>query len=677
MAAQLEDKSQQFPEIAGYRLMRVLGEGGMSTVYLAQQQSLGRHVAIKVIRPDAVADEVGRRRFENEARTIARLEHPHIVRIHEVGHTKQGLAYYVMPVLPRGHVNKRKLTDDESRVRDILQALLGALGYAHSRGIVHRDVKAENVLFDEADRPMLTDFGIALRRGFGSRVTSAGLAVGSTAYMSPEQARGIDVDHRTDLYSLGVLAWEILTGALPYQTDDALSMALKHVQDPIPRLPSHLRQWQKFFDRALAKTPIERFTDAAEMLEAMHEVPHAEHQPMRVALARIRAWFGPKQIAAAVLLGAGAITAWMLLPEPEPPPLAAFSVEAPADEAPAATLAPGVVVPESGPDLSEAMLRPPPESDAQKFITAAEKQLKQGRLIAPAGNNAYDNLMTAWSADPSHAQLPDLNAKLVGLLANEALQQVRRGEDGPAADRISRVQRLAERDRSRSEPTLTKLRRDVGQELDKRMQEAEGNYDRDAARRVVASARTLNTDAGRIAALQTRAEKIPQPGDRVDSPVGALTLTQVGGSLVGIAQVPVTRAAYAEFVRATKRPESLCRERASPLRLLAPRTWQSPGFEQSDAQAVVCISWQDANAFASWQSQRSGQRLRLPSASEAQALSRGGSGKQVAEWVSDCGPAGCDRRLASGRTWRGATGSRPLDANRGYDDVGFRLVREL
>src|SRR5690606_26019051 len=265
------------PEIAGYRLTRVLGEGGMSTVYLGTQLSLGREVAIKLMRPEALADEVSRRRFENEARTIARLEHPHIVGIHEVGRTSDGLPWYSMPCLPRGHVGQRDLTGDPQRVVEILRALLSALTFAHARGVVHRDVKAENVLFDEADRPLLADFGIALRRGHGTRVTMTGLAVGSTAYMAPEQARGEQVDHRADLYGVGVLAWEMLTGELPYKADDALAMAIQHAQKPIPKLPPQLRHWQRFMERALAKSPRKRFHDAAQMLAALEQVPLSTH----------------------------------------------------------------------------------------------------------------------------------------------------------------------------------------------------------------------------------------------------------------------------------------------------------------------------------------------------------------------------------------------------------------
>ena len=416
------------PEIPGYRLLRILGHGGMSTVYLGQQLSLGREVAIKVMRQEVATDEIGRRRFENEARTIARLDHPHIVRIHEVGRTEEGQPFYVMPVFPRGHLGRRNLTRDESRVREIVEVLLSALAYAHGRGVVHRDVKAENVLFDEAERPMLTDFGIALRRGYGARVTTAGVAVGSTAYMAPEQARGGDVDLRADLYSLGVLTWEMLTGSLPYRAHDGLSMALKHVQDPIPRLPAHLAQWQRFFDRALAKSPGERFPDAQDMLDAMRAVPHAQKQPLRAALARLRSRTGPRQIAigavlAAVLVGGIALLARLDERNAQRRLSETASSTTPAvatTPATAAALDPTLGAPEADP--SESLLRAAPESAAQGFIDAAKRQLQQKRLVSPAGDNAYDSVMTAWQTDPSHVGLQDTSGRVFSALVDEVEQ---------------------------------------------------------------------------------------------------------------------------------------------------------------------------------------------------------------------------------------------------------------
>lgn len=161
------------PQIDGYRMLRPLGRGGMAVVYLAVQLSLDREVAIKVMALEASVDAERAERFEREARIIARLEHPSIVGIHEVGRTVDGRPYYVMPYLARGDLAQRDLSADEDQVIDVLAALLDALGYAHARGIVHRDVKPENVLFDSGGRPQLADFGIALSSAASMRVSPA------------------------------------------------------------------------------------------------------------------------------------------------------------------------------------------------------------------------------------------------------------------------------------------------------------------------------------------------------------------------------------------------------------------------------------------------------------------------------------------------------------------------
>jgi serine/threonine protein kinase len=667
------------PEVAGYKMLRVLGKGGMSTVYLAQQLSLGREVAIKVMLPEALADETGRRRFENEARTIARLDHPHIVKIHEVGRTTEGLPYYVMAVLRRGHVGKRHLALDESKVRSIMKALLSALGYAHSRGVIHRDVKAENVLFDETDRAMLTDFGIALRRGYGSRVTTDGVAVGSTAYMSPEQARGVEVDLRADLYSLAVLCWEMLAGSLPYQATDALSMALKHVQDPVPRLPPELGHWQRFFDRALAKAPIDRFLDAQSMLEAMNQVPHAQRQPMRAAIARIASKFTTRQwLAAAASVAAIAIAGATMLPKSQQTSWSDISERlgtASPEALPDRGIDPTLGAPE--PDPTHALLRAAPESAAQPHIAAAEEFIRQKRLASPAGQCAYDSMMTAWSTDPSHPSLSPLTTKLVDAISVEALRQLRQGSYANAKNMIDRAERLSQRNDGLDSPRLAELRKDMSATLAERMKQAQQRADRKDAKAIIVAAKSMNLPQVQVASLQSKSTKVAQPGDRIGSPSGEMTLTLANGKTLAISRAPVSRDSYADFAKSTQRPAALCRERASLLRVLAPRSWEAPGFEQSGGQSVVCVSWQDAEAYARWQSNRSKHRYRLPTAAEAQAIAKAQNGKAVAEWLNDCG-VNCNRRLTHGMSWRATAASgRALDATRGYDDVGFRLVREL
>jgi tRNA A-37 threonylcarbamoyl transferase component Bud32 len=668
--------SAPMPEIPGYVLSRVVGDGGMSTVYLGEQQSLGREVAIKVMLPEALADEVSRRRFENEARTIARLEHPHIVGIFEVGRTRTGLPYYAMPYLARGHLGQREFAQDghengHGRVRAILHALLSALDYAHARGVVHRDVKAENVLFDEAERPLLADFGIALRRGFGPRVTTAGMAVGSTAYMAPEQARGEEVDARADLYSVGVLAWEMLTGKLPYMAGDALSMAVMHAQDPIPRLPRPLRHWQRFLDKALSKSPAQRFRNAQQMREALDRVPQRSGQPLLRAHERIRRGIGhvrrwPRGAWIAVLL-VGAAGLGVALRHGGNSGDGFFRVPG-GDRSASAQSGPGTIG-----DISDPMLRPLPVSAAERWISAAEQQLRERNLTAPKDGNAYDSLLAAWKADAAHPRLPAATAALITAFADEAERRIRAGDTTRARDYVDRAPQLAAAAPRGDEAAMAQLHARVAKALGAEVDEAAARFDRADALRIADSAAALGLDAAGAAALAARARAIPQAGDAVPGSPG-LQLVKSGDGMIAASRNEVSRADYARFAAATGRAAALCRERLSPLRIVKPISWREPGFRQSPGQPVVCVSWSDADAYARWMSQRTGYRYRLPSTAEARALPSAGGSKPVSEWLRECS-GGCSERMTGGRSWRGAPA--PRDAARGYDDIGFRLVREL
>lgn len=670
-----QDTGHELPQIRGYKLLRVIGHGGMSTVYLAEQESLGRKVAVKVMLPEALADEVGRRRFENEARTIARLDHPHIVDIFEVGRTLDGLPYYAMPYLPRGHLGTRIARHgrlDEARTLVILRALLDALDYAHVRGVVHRDVKAENVLFDDAERPQLADFGIALRRGSNPRVTSAGLAVGSTAYMPPEQARGEEVDSRADLYSVGVLAWEMLTGELPYKAGDALSMAMQHAQKPIPRLPVRLRHWQPFMDKALAKQPQSRFRSAQQMLEALEQIERGAFTPGALLAGLARAGERLRRLpywawATGVVLTL-TVVAWAVIWAPSEED-GFFRIATPDDAAPAA-LPPAE-------DPIEKMLRPPPESPAQRWISAAERQLAARRLIAPADDNAVASAVEAWRADPQHERMDETLAAVMQALGEQMARRLREGDAARARDYLVRARELAAQTAPLGPPLLAKLRPQAAQALAARVADAERRAAREQALAAAALAEEFAGDAALARSLRARAEKIAQPGQRIaDDPAGTV-VARVGERTLAAMPRPVTRGEYARFAQATGRPAALCRERLSLLRVVAPRDWRNPGFALTDAGPAVCVSWADAEAYARWFSSTSGREYRLPSGAERRALPPlASAGRAVAEWTSDCAP-GCRQRYAAGSSWRGASGARALDPARGYDDVGFRLVREL
>lgn len=260
-------------QVPGYLIKQEVGIGGMASVYLAVQTSLEREVALKVMNPSMVSDPSFSRRFMQEARTLASLAHPNIVAVYDVGITEEKLHYFSMQHLPNGDFLRRiQLGTPESEVVRVLAGVARALGYAHQRGFVHRDVAPGNVLFDINDNPVLTDFGIARAVTKTSRITNAGVSVGTSHYMSPEQARGGDVDGRSDIYSLGALAFEAITGSPPYNGDDGFAIAYAHVFEPVPKVPPEKAHWQPLIDRAMAKDPTERFQNTEELLAELSRV---------------------------------------------------------------------------------------------------------------------------------------------------------------------------------------------------------------------------------------------------------------------------------------------------------------------------------------------------------------------------------------------------------------------
>jgi serine/threonine-protein kinase len=203
-----------------YKVIRLLGRGGMGAVYLARERALDRMVAIKVLRVEA-SDTEGSERFLREARTAARLTHPNIVPLHTFGEA-EGLMYFVMGFVQGeslGEKLKREGRLDPDEVRRILADVAAALHYAHERGVVHRDIKPDNILIDdETGKPMLADFGIARSAAGGRTLTELGTTLGTPHYMSPEQAAAErDVDGRSDLYSLGVVGYQMLAGRCPFE----------------------------------------------------------------------------------------------------------------------------------------------------------------------------------------------------------------------------------------------------------------------------------------------------------------------------------------------------------------------------------------------------------------------------------------------------------------------------
>jgi serine/threonine-protein kinase len=275
-----------------YTLLEKIGSGGMATVFRARDENLDRDVAVKILHKHLADEEGFYGRFVQEARAIASLNHPNIVQVYDfnrVEHEGQPLTYMVMRyvadqtlenILKHHQANKQMIPIE--RVQRIMLDLCAALEYAHSKGMIHRDLKPSNVLVEQNDHAVLTDFGIVKLAGSSNGHTQDGTIVGTPAYMSPEQATGETLDGRSDLYALGVILFEMLTGRTPYEGDDTLSVLLKHIQMPIPSLSEYIRVNNDAYDRiimkALAKDPAARYQTAEEFASDLRAFLNTERE---------------------------------------------------------------------------------------------------------------------------------------------------------------------------------------------------------------------------------------------------------------------------------------------------------------------------------------------------------------------------------------------------------------
>lgn len=255
-------------QIPGYDIQRTLGKGGMATVFLAIQESLQRQVALKVLHADRTDvfdgpdDEYSHHeRFVNEGRIVAGLNHPHIVQIFDIGATASTM-FLAMEYVAGGDLQTRLQEPlPPHKALEVIVRIGTALAEAHAQGVVHRDVKPANILFRADGTPLLSDFGIA-KHSEDPSLTTTGHVLGSPYYISPEQADVGDVDGRADIYSLGIIFYEMLTCARPYQGLSPVKVILQHMQAPIPKLPEGFEPYQPLLDTMMAKDPDDRFPDA-------------------------------------------------------------------------------------------------------------------------------------------------------------------------------------------------------------------------------------------------------------------------------------------------------------------------------------------------------------------------------------------------------------------------------
>src|SRR5687767_2879581 len=256
-----------------YKILRRIGSGGMADVYSAEDTHLGREVALKVLHRRFAQDAEFVERFRREAKAAAGLQHPNVVGVYDRGQ-HDGTYYIAMEHLPGRTLKDIVIADaplDQMRVIDLGVQILQAAGFAHRRGVIHRDFKPHNVIVDDEGVPKVTDFGIA--RAGASEMTETGSIMGTAQYLSPEQAQGHAVTAASDLYSIGVMLYEMLTGRLPFEGESAVAIALKHLSEfpvPITQLrPDVHPALEAVVMAALAKDPAHRWQSAEDFVEGL------------------------------------------------------------------------------------------------------------------------------------------------------------------------------------------------------------------------------------------------------------------------------------------------------------------------------------------------------------------------------------------------------------------------
>ncbi|MCH8079884.1 MAG: serine/threonine protein kinase [Proteobacteria bacterium] len=261
-------------EIPGYKIQHRVGQGGMATVYLATQESLNRSVVLKILDVNGpLASETLIERFLSEGRIVATLNHPCIITIYDIGIANDSL-YISMEYIEGGDLKTRMelpITPDDAL--DFIAKIGSGLDAAHKMGVVHRDIKPGNIMFRDPDTPLITDFGIAKQTdAIDNDLTATGLFLGSPNYVSPEQADGIEIDGRADIYSLGCMFYEMLSGKKPYAAATVFDVIIQHKQAPVPVFEEGLEEFQPLLNKMMAKNREQRFEDAATMVESINKL---------------------------------------------------------------------------------------------------------------------------------------------------------------------------------------------------------------------------------------------------------------------------------------------------------------------------------------------------------------------------------------------------------------------
>lgn len=389
-------------KIPGYSIERLIGKGGMSSVYLAVQESLNRRVALKVMKK--FDDPRQAERFVHEGRVIAALNHRNIITIHDVG-TARDRHFIAMEYL-QGRALTERIEEGMplAKALSLLEQMAACLHFVHRRGIIHRDIKPSNILFHADGTPKLTDFGIAKLLDADQELTLEGNALGSPYYLSPEQAEGLQLDGRSDIYSLGIVFYQMLTGQRPYAKATPVETIVAHLTQPLPVLPEQYLGYQDLLESMIAKSPDDRVASAKELVHRIREskrlTPPGERAGDRSAppSTPVAEPASARRRTVPVLAAAGAVLALMI----------GYSVLQPGVDAPPgavdAALPEKPIVPVVAADVGAAGAAPEPQPESTRpeppSPLAAPAPPPQDLAIAPASQpNPSDTVLMASPAE--------------------------------------------------------------------------------------------------------------------------------------------------------------------------------------------------------------------------------------------------------------------------------------
>lgn len=725
----------------GYRLIRWIGASGVASVYAASESATGRTAAIKIFHR---VDGSGLSRLEQRLRDNAQLSHPNIVRTLDIGRTADGRLFQAMPLLTGFERMRHELAGRPRRICALLRELLAGLACAHAKGGVHGDIKPGNVLFDEQGYARLADFGIA------SAIAGPGRGADAVRYTSPEQVRGEAPDPRSDLYGIGVLAYELLT-RMPWLPEPATDDATAPSHSSATRLPPGAIAWQVWIDRALATSPELRFQTAQEMAAPLDGIAagqahgHAGGHVAAIAQpSRAPKWKLPATALVALIMAMAVWATWSQRSVPAPEAKAAPQT-ASATASSTGISASLPIAAQTGSVLSAtADTAPLLAARVEELVARGDNLRLRGRVFSPPLHNAASHYLAALAFEPGNAAaIAGINAVLATL--RHQLNKVwdHDNRTAEAIDLLNRGDELAGYASAPAQRVWRDYRSRLARQVGAATVEAAQAHDTLKLATLVPLAKALpaKLPAGfNLAALQRVAiapETAPPPAGAQAQ--ASLPVHDRGGPLLvnlptsgtvpafAIARVEVTRADYARFVRATHRPPARCLEAHNPFSRLRHLTWRNPGFAQGGDHPVVCVSWDDAAAYAAWLSKTTGQEYRLPSSGEwlraARGMPKGSPCKlgnvddasrpgrlDIDRWSCDDGaaetaPVGHYAASAAGvydmygnvSEWLagGSPGSRPFrglswragshesafrsrgtaDSDVGYTSVGFRLVR--